>query len=230
MAEQIKAPLYSPDGEPAGEVVLDPDVFGVEPNIPLMHQVVTAQLAAARAGTANTKTRNEVRGGGRKPWRQKMTGRARHGSIRSPIWVGGGIVFGPHPRDFTQRTPKKMRRLALRGALSARASEEAVRVVQRIDWPEPKTKQAATLLEAMEATGKVLLVLGSGDTVAERSFRNLPQVRLMRVGQLAAYDVLWSDVLVFTQDTLATAGGKAYEISEEDFVKEPARSEEGEDA
>lgn len=225
MADQVKAPLYAPDGKPAGEAVLDPEIFGVEPNLPLMHQVVTAQMAAARSGTADTKTRNEVRGGGRKPWRQKMTGRARHGSIRSPIWVGGGIAFGPHPRDYAQRTPKKMKRLALRGALSARASEGSVRVVQRIDWPEPKTKRAVALLDAIDASGKVLVVVGSGDAVVERSFRNLPRVKLMRVDQLAAYDVLWSDVVVFTQDTLAAAGGKAYEVSEEDFVKEESEGE-----
>lgn len=228
MASKIEAPLFSSEGETRGKVTLDPEIFGIEPNIPVMHQVVTAQLAAARSGSADTKTRSEVRGGGRKPWRQKMTGRARHGSIRSPIWTGGGVAFGPHPRDYSQRTPKKMKQLALRGALSARAAEQAVRVVERFDWAAPRTKSAAALLKAIDAPGKVLVVLGSGDTVAERSFRNLPQVRLVQIGQLNAYDVLWSDVVVFTSDTLAGAARQGYEVSEEDFVREPATEEGGE--
>ena len=147
----VKAPLFKSDGKKSGDIKLDADVFGIEPNLDVLHQVVTAQLAGARRGTASTKTRAEVRGGGRKPWRQKGLGRARHGSIRSPMWVGGGIAHGPKPRSYAQRTPKKMKRLALRSALSARASEEAVLVVDDIDWAAPKTKQAVGLLDGMNA-------------------------------------------------------------------------------
>ena len=217
----VKAPLYKPDGSTQGEIKLDPEIFGIEPNLDVLHQVVNAQLAAARAGTASTKKRGEVRGGGRKPWRQKGLGRARHGSIRSPIWVGGGIAHGPRPRDYTQRTPKKMKRLALRSALSARASESAVMVVDDIDWTTPKTKQAVALLDAMDARGKTLLVLGQLDSAAGKSFRNLADVRLVEPGQLTPYDVLWSDQVVFTSHTVGSAGrASTYDVSDEDFVKE----------
>ena len=218
---EIKAPLFAADGSSKGDISLDADMFGIEPNMPVLHQVVTAQLAAARRGTASTKTRGEVRGGGRKPWRQKGLGRARHGSIRSPQWVGGGVAHGPKPRDYTQRTPKKMKRLALRSALSARASEDAVLVVENIEWTAPKTKQAVALLDAMGAKGKTVVVLNSIDGTAARSFRNLPEVRLAEPGHLTPYDVLWSDQLVFTSHTvgaLGNAGG--YGISDEDFVKD----------
>lgn len=217
----IKAPLFDTDGKTSGDIKLDADVFGIEPNLDVLHQVVTAQLAAARAGTAKTKTRSEVRGGGRKPWRQKGLGRARHGSIRSPIWVGGGIAHGPQPRSYTQRTPKKMKRLALRSALSARAGEAAIKVVDDFDWASPKTKQAVALLDAMEARGKTLVVLNQLDGSAARSFRNLPDVRLVEPGHLTAYDVLWSDQVVFTSHTVGSVGrGSKYEVSESDFVKE----------
>lgn len=217
----IKAPLYKADGKANGDIKLDADVFGIEPNMDVLHQVVTAQLAGARAGTAKTKTRSEVRGGGRKPWRQKGLGRARHGSIRSPIWVGGGIAHGPQPRSYAQRTPKKMKRLALRSALSARAAEAAIRVVEDIDWSTPKTKQAVALLDAMEAQGKTLMVLTQLDGSAAKSFRNLPDVRLVEPGHLTAYDVLWSDQVVFTSHTVGSVGRSSkYEVSESDFVKE----------
>jgi len=217
----IKAPLFKADGEASGDIKLDAEVFGIEPNMDVLHQVVTAQLAAARAGTAKTKTRSEVRGGGRKPWRQKGLGRARHGSIRSPIWVGGGIAHGPQPRSYAQRTPKKMKRLALRSALSARASEAAIMVVDDFDWASPKTKQALTLLDAMEARGKTLVVLNQLDGSAARSFRNLSDVRLVEPGHLTAYDVLWSDQVIFTSHTVGSVGRSSkYEVSETDFVKE----------
>jgi large subunit ribosomal protein L4 len=187
----------------------------------VLHQVVTAQLAAKRSGTASTKTRAEVRGGGRKPWRQKGLGRARQGSIRAPHWVGGGVAHGPKPRDYTQRTPKKMKRLALRSALSARASEAAVMVIEDIDWAAPKTKQAATLLKAIGAEGKTLVVLGQLDGVAGRSFRNLADVAMSEPGQLTAYDVLWADQVVFTSHTVGSVGrASSYEVSESDFVKD----------
>ncbi|HEX6300714.1 MAG TPA: 50S ribosomal protein L4 [Acidimicrobiia bacterium] len=217
----IMAPLFNADGKAGGDIKLDVEVFGIEPNLDVLHQVVTSQLAAARAGTASTKRRSQVRGGGRKPWRQKGLGRARHGSIRSPIWVGGGIAHGPQPRDYAQRTPKKMKRLALRSALSARAAEAAIRVVDDIDWAAPKTKKALSLLDAMEAKGKTLVVLTQLDGSAGKSFRNLPEVRLVEPGHLTAYDVLWSDQVVFTSHTVGSVGRSSkYEVSESDFVKE----------
>jgi len=217
----VKAPLYTSDGTAKGDIELDAEVFGIEPNLPVLHQVITAQLAAKRSGTASTKTRAEVRGGGRKPWRQKGLGRARQGSIRAPHWVGGGIAHGPKPRDFTQRTPKKMKRLALRSALSARASEEAVMVIEDIDWSTPKTKQAITLLEAIGAGGKSLVVLGKLDGTAGRSFRNLPDVHLCEPGHLTPYDVLWADQVIFTSHTVGSVGrSSSYEVSDSDFVKD----------
>jgi large subunit ribosomal protein L4 len=149
-------------GGDAGTVDLDDAIFGIEPNTAVMHQVVTAQLAARRAGTQSTKTRAEVRGGGAKPWKQKGTGRARQGSIRSPQWVGGGVALGPKPRSYAQRTPKKMVRLALRSALSDRASEGKVIVVDDWGFDTPRTKDAIAALEAVGATGKVLVVLDGG--------------------------------------------------------------------
>jgi len=217
----VKAPLFKADGSVNGDIRLDPEVFGIEPNMDVLHQVVTAQLAAARGGNASTKTRGQVRGGGRKPWRQKGLGRARHGSIRSPQWTGGGVAHGPQPRDYAQRTPKKMKRLALRSALSARAAEAAVKVVDEFDWSAPKTKQAISLLAAMDAAGKTLVVLGQLDGSAGKSFRNLRGVRLVEPGHLTAYDVLWSDQVVFTSHTVGSVGrSSSYEVSESDFVKD----------
>lgn len=229
---EIKAPLFAADGASRGTVNLDPDIFGIQPNMAVLHQVVTAQLAAKRAGTASTRTRAEVRGGGAKPWRQKGLGRARHGSIRSPIWVGGGVAHGPKPRDYSQRTPKKMKKLALRSALSARAAEGAVMVVDSIDWTEPKTRQAKGLLEAMGIDQKTLVVLNRNESIASKSFRNLPQVTLLDPGHLTAYDVLAADRVVFTSHTVATVGSSkgGYAVSEDDFVKEAdggAKDEEG---
>jgi large subunit ribosomal protein L4 len=218
---EVKAPLYKSDGTRTGDINLDAQIFGIEPNLDVLHQVITAQLAAARAGTASTKTRGQVRGGGRKPWRQKGLGRARHGSTRSPQWTGGGVAHGPQPRDYSQRTPKKMKRLALNSALSARASEEAIKVVEEIDWSAPKTSQAAGLLTAMEVSGKTVLVVGKLDTVAGKSFRNLSDVRVVEPGQLTPYDVLWSDNLVFTSHTVGAVGrAGSYDVSESDFIKD----------
>lgn len=202
MASKINADLYSADGTPQGQVELNEDIFGIEPNKDVMHQVVTAQLAAARQGTHSTKTRAEVRGGGRKPWRQKGLGRARHGSIRSPQWIGGGIAHGPKPRDYTQRTPKKMRRLALRSALSIRAAEQQIKVVAEFDWDGPKTKNAIKLLDAMGITGKVLLLAEDHERIAIKSFRNIKRVIASNVGQANTYDVLWADTIVMSKGTL----------------------------
>ena len=189
-------------GTTAGSVDLDDAVFGVEPNVAVMHQVVTAQLAAARAGTQSTLTRAEVRGGGGKPWRQKGTGRSRQGSTRAPHWSGGGVAHAPKPRSYKQRTPKKMVQLALRSALSDRASDGKVVVVDSWSFPEPRTKLAKAALAALGLRGRLLLVVGADDEVAARSFRNLPEVHLCPPGELNAYDVLCSDWVVFTCSTL----------------------------
>ena len=196
-------------GGNAGKVLLSDNIFGVEPNISVMHQVVTAQLAARRAGSHSTKSRSEVRGGGAKPWRQKGTGRARAGSRNSPIWRGGGIAHGPKPRDYSQRTPKKMIKLALAGALSDRAGEGNVIVVDEWSFKTPKTKDASAALEAIGAQGKVLVVLDDGDANAAKSFRNLPNVYCLHTRELNTHDVLDSDVVVFTKATLDHASGSS---------------------
>jgi large subunit ribosomal protein L4 len=220
VADAPKAKLFDAAGAEKGEVALDPAIFGIEPNTDVMHQVVTAQLAAARSGSASTKTRAEVSGGGRKPWRQKGLGRARHGSIRSPQWKGGGVAHGPKPRSYVQRTPKKMKRLALRSALSARAAADAVKVVEMFDWDQPKTKSAVNLLKGMGIEGKALFVFSQSDHIAERSVRNLPNVNALSVGQLNTYDVLWADAIVFTNDTIGMVGGGSFEVSADDFVRD----------
>jgi len=203
VADQVTAELYSADGTRTGEVDLNPDIFGIEPNMAVMHQVVTAQLAAARAGTHSTKTRAEVSGGGKKPWRQKGLGRARHGSIRSPQWIGGGVAHGPKPRDYSQRTPKKMKRLALRSALSARAADAQIKVVEDFGiWDEPKTKNATALLSAMGVTGKVLLLAEDHEHIAIKSFRNIDGVIASNLGQANTYDVLWAETVIMSKGTL----------------------------
>ncbi|MDA8343285.1 MAG: 50S ribosomal protein L4 [Actinomycetota bacterium] len=194
------------DGSEAGTVDLDPELFGIQPNVPVLHQVVTAQLAAARAGTQSTKTRADVRGGGAKPFRQKGTGRSRQGSTRSPQWSGGGIALGPKPRDYSQRTPKKMVRLALRSALSDRAASGRVALVDAWTFETPRTKDAIAALGALGLSGRVLVVLGPDDATADRSFGNLPDVQTIQVGELNAYDILVNDWLVFTDATLPGGG------------------------
>jgi large subunit ribosomal protein L4 len=192
-------------GQTAGTVDLDEAVFGITPNIAVLHQVVTAQLAAARRGTHSTLTRAEVRGGGKKPWRQKGTGRARQGSSRSPHWAGGGVAMGPKPRSYRQKTPKKMVQLALRSALSDRASEGRIAVVDAWDFPAPKTREAREALSTLGVEGKVLLVIDRDDEVAFKAFRNLPDVQGILASELNAYDVLCNDWIVFTRATLPGA-------------------------
>jgi large subunit ribosomal protein L4 len=189
-------------GGSKGQVELDGAIFGVQPNVPLMHQVVTAQLAARRAGSQSTRTRAEVAGGGAKPWRQKGTGRARQGSSRAPHWRGGGVALGPKPRSHAQRTPKKMIRLALLSALSDRAAEGKVAVVDQWSFEKPRTREAVAALDALGLDGRVLVVLGDDDEAAWKSFRNLGSVHCLHVGELNAYDVLCADWVVFTRDTL----------------------------
>ncbi|TYL51427.1 50S ribosomal protein L4 [Nocardioides sp. BGMRC 2183] len=176
------------------------EIFGVEPNIPLIHQVVVAQQAAARQGTHATKTRGEVRGGGRKPYKQKGTGRARQGSTRAPQFAGGGAVHGPQPRDYSQRTPKKMKAAALRGALSDRATNERIHVVESLVTGEvPSTKSALAALFELTDRRKFLVVLERTDTVTWLSLRNAPEVHLVAVDQVNTYDVLASDDVVFSK-------------------------------
>ncbi|MDE3065677.1 MAG: 50S ribosomal protein L4 [Acidobacteriota bacterium] len=194
------------EGAELGTVTLEPTIFGIEPNVAVLHQVVTAQLAAKRSGTQSTKTRAEVRGGGKKPFRQKGTGGARQGTIRAPHYPGGGIALGPKPRSYEQRTPKKMIRLALRSALSDRASEDRVALVEGFAaWTTPKTKDALAALSALGLFGKVLVVLAREDVVAYRSFHNLDFVTTVDAGELNAYDVLNADWVLFTDATLPAA-------------------------
>ena len=190
------------DGTVVRSIELDDAIFGIQPNVPVMHQVVTAQLAAARSGTQSTKTRAEVSGGGAKPFKQKGTGRARAGSTRAPNWSGGGVALGPKPRSYRQRTPKKMIQLALRSALSDRASIGRVAVVDDWTFTAPKTRDAVAALKAIGVDGKVLVVVSSEQETAYRSFRNLPSVQVLLRGELNAYDILCNDWIVFTERTL----------------------------
>jgi large subunit ribosomal protein L4 len=196
--------LTSAAGKAGKSIDLDDAFFGVEPNVPLMHQVVTAQLAARRAGTQSTKTRAEVRGGGAKPWRQKGTGRARQGSIRAPHWRGGGVTHAPKPRSYAQRTPKKMIRRALACALSDRQADGKVVVLDGWGIDSPSTKAALGVLGSIGTEGRVLVVLtrDEDDTATWKSLRNLTHVHVITVDELNAYDVLVSDWVVFTQASL----------------------------
>ena len=201
--------LKNAAGADTGHVELDDAVFGVQPNVPLMHQVVTAQLANRRAGTQSTKTRSEVRGGGAKPYRQKGTGNARQGSTNAPHYTGGGVAFGPKPRAYTQRTPKKMIKAALRSALSDRASAGKIVVVDAWGWTAPSTRGARAALAALGVDGRTLVVIDSFESPVARSFRNLPEVQLIKLGELNAYDVLCNDWIVFEQAQLPTAPPQA---------------------
>ncbi len=192
--------VMTPEGTASGTIELPAEVFDVAVNIPLIHQVVVAQLAAARQGTHSTKTRAEVSGGGRKPHKQKGTGRARQGSIRAPQYVGGGISHGPQPRSYDQRTPKKMKSAALRGALSDRAREGRIHIVSSlVSGDTPSTKGATATLNALNVEGQILIVLTREEAVAWLSLRNLGDVAIVAPDQLNTYDVLISDHLVFTQ-------------------------------
>jgi large subunit ribosomal protein L4 len=208
-------------GAESGSVDLPDTVFGIEPNVSVMHQVVTAQLAARRAGTHSTKTRAEVRGGGAKPWRQKGTGRARQGSIRSPQWIGGGVALGPKPRDYGQRTPKKMIRLALRSALSDRAADGKVIVIDEWQFDAPRTRDARAALEALGIEGRALIVLASDDVNAAKSFRNLPEAQIIEARELNAYDVLVNDYVVFTKATVPSGDAPAEPSATKASAAEP---------
>ena len=195
--------VHTPDGKKDGSVELPAALFDVEPNIALLHQVVTAQLAAKRQGTHSAKTRAEVSGGGRKPYRQKGTGRARQGSTRAPQFTGGGVVHGPKPRDYSQRTPKKMIAAATRGALSDRARNERIHAItELVIGQAPSTKAAKAFLESLTTNKKVLIVIGRSDEVGAKSVRNLPNVHVISADQLNAYDVLHADDVIFSVEAL----------------------------
>ena len=189
-------------GKKGDSVDVSDAVFGITPNIPVLHQVVVAQLANRRAGTQSTKTRAEVRGGGKKPFKQKGTGNARQGSIRAPHFSGGGVALGPKPRKYSQRTPKKMIQLALRSALSDRMTENKVVVIEDWGFTEPSTKAASAAITALGMSGRVMVVLVKNDEGAWKSFRNLKDVHVLSTGELNAYDILCNDWIVFTKASL----------------------------
>ncbi len=195
--------LFSKAGAELGSVELPETLFAAPVNEAVMHQAATAQMAGRRIGTHDTKTRGEVRGGGAKPYRQKGTGRARQGSRRSPHYAGGGVVFGPHPRSYEQRLPKRMKRLALYGALTAKFGDGAVRVVDELGLDEPKTRQLVVYLDALKASGRVLVVGNGDDANLEISARNLPGVTVIRADSLNIVDVLNADTLLITQPSLS---------------------------
>jgi len=199
-----KAPLFEVKGNRLGEVELPDAVFGIEPNEYAVHEAVTLQLASRRSGTHDTKTISEVAGGGRKPWRQKGTGRARHGSRRSPLWRGGGVVFGPTPRKYGYSMPKKVRRLALLSALSARAQGDAVFVVDSLELPEPSTKAMAALFGAI-GVEKPLVVTATRDEIVEKSTRNIPNALALGVAGLNVYDVVNHQALIIAREAVAKA-------------------------
>ncbi|HEX5266244.1 MAG TPA: 50S ribosomal protein L4 [Acidimicrobiales bacterium] len=206
--------LRKSDGTVVATHALDAQTFGIQPNVPVMHQVVTAQLAAARSGTQSTRTRAEVNGGGAKPWRQKGTGRARQGSSRAPHWTGGGVALGPKPRSYKQKTPKKMVALALRSALSDRAAQGQVAVVESWGIDRARTKDALGLLATLGVdAGKVLVVVAPDDHAATLSFRNLPHVHVLLGAELNAYDVLCADWVVFSSATLPGGLGETVAAS-----------------
>lgn len=199
------APVLTVGGKEAGTVDLVPSLFDAQVNEALIHQAVVRQLAGQHLGTADTLTRGQVRGGGKKPWRQKGTGRARQGTRSAPHWKGGGVVFGPHPRGYQQRMPAKMRRAALQGVLTGKAADGALRVVEGFGLEEIGTKAFAERLAAWKTEGKVLVVLPTRDPVVERSCRNLREVRILLADSLNVVDLLEADTIVFTRDALVRA-------------------------
>ncbi|MGM0470783.1 MAG: 50S ribosomal protein L4 [Bacillota bacterium] len=195
--------LYNTEGSQVGEVKLNQDIFDIEVNEHVVHEVVTAQLAARRKGSAATKTRGEVSGGGRKPWRQKGTGRARHGSIRSPIWVGGGTTFGPQPRSYDKKVPKKVKRLAVKSALTSKVREDELKVVDKFEFNTPKTKDMVKVLNSLEAKDKkVLIVTADKDDNLYKSARNIPEVNVLVANSINTYDLLDNEEIIITEDAI----------------------------
>jgi large subunit ribosomal protein L4 len=201
-----KVALFKQDGSQAGEIELNDSVFGIEPNTHVLHEAVVMQRASMRQGTHAVKNRSEVRGGGRKPWRQKGTGRARQGSIRSPQWVGGGTVFGPTPRSYSYKLPKKVRRLALKSALSSKVQEENLVVLENIAIDAPKTKEVIKMLGALNVNEKALIVTADTDENVIRSANNLQGVKVLTVTEVNVLDLLTHDKLILTKDAAEKAG------------------------
>jgi large subunit ribosomal protein L4 len=195
--------IYDKTGKDVGSLELSDELFAAPVNAAVLHQVVTAQLAGRRTGTADTKTRGEVRGGGKKPYRQKGTGRARQGSTNAPHYRGGGTVFGPHPRSYEQRLPRKMKRLALRGALTAKFGDEAIKIIDAFGLEAIRTKDLAGVLKALDATGRVLVVAPARDQTLELSARNLPTVEVILADSLNVVDLLKADLILIEQPSLA---------------------------
>ncbi|HZJ58417.1 MAG TPA: 50S ribosomal protein L4 [Clostridia bacterium] len=195
-----KVAVYNIEGASVDEIELDDNIFGIKINEALLHQVVRMQLNNKRQGTQSTQTRAEVRGGGAKPWRQKGTGRARHGSIRSPIWVGGGVTFAPKPRDYSFRMPKKMRRLALKSALSSKVENSQIVVLDDLKLAQPKTKEMVKVLKNLEVNGKALLVLPENDETVARASGNIQGVKLASVNTLNVLDILNYDKFIITKE------------------------------
>jgi large subunit ribosomal protein L4 len=194
-------------GKKVGSADLADAVFGIEPNTFALHQVVRSQMAARRAGTHQTKTRGMVSGGGKKPWRQKGTGRARQGTTRAPQWAGGGVVFGPHPRSYAFKVPNKVVKLAMRSALSAKLTDEAVHVIDGFDFETPSTKAAATALTALGITGRVTIVVANDDVNSLLSFRNLPKARVITASEANTYDLVDNTAVLFTKPALTWLEG-----------------------
>ncbi|WP_026569045.1 50S ribosomal protein L4 [Sediminibacillus terrae] len=201
-----KVALYNQGGSQVGDLELNDAVFGIEPNTHVLHEAVVMQRASLRQGTHDVKNRSEVRGGGRKPWRQKGTGRARQGSIRSPQWVGGGTVFGPTPRSYSYKLPKKVRRLALKSALSSKVNEESLVVLDSLAFDAPKTKEVVNVLAALNVDGKALIVTADQDEVVARSANNLPNVKVLTVSEVNVLDLLTHDKLILTKEAAEKAG------------------------
>lgn len=201
-----KVALFKQDGAQAGEIELNDSVFGIEPNTHVLHEAVVMQRSSMRQGTHAVKNRSEVSGGGRKPWRQKGTGRARQGSIRSPQWVGGGTVFGPTPRSYSYKLPKKVRRLALKSALSSKLKENDLVVLESLTFDEPKTKEAVKMLEALKIGEKALIVVTEKDDTVIRSTNNLQSVTVITVEEINVLDLLGHDKLILTKDAAEKAG------------------------
>ncbi len=202
-----KIEIKDTTGKKVGSTDVTDVVFGIEPNVFAVHQVVRSQQAARRSGTHSTLTRGKVRGGGKKPWRQKGTGRARQGSTRSPQWAGGGVVFGPHPRSYAFKVPNKVVKLAMRSALSAKLAEESLYVVDALVFEKPSTKQAADVLRALGINGKVTIVVGNDDMNALLSFRNLPKTRVITASESNTYDLVDNTAVLFTKPALTWLEG-----------------------
>jgi len=198
--------VYNQDGQEVGKVELKAEVFGIEPNQDVVHQYITNLLSRRRQGNASTKTRKDVRGGGKKPWRQKGTGRARAGTIRSPLWRGGGTVFGPHPKDYDSKFPKRMKKLAIQSVLSDKAKAEKIKVIDQFSFDKPKTKSVVNLFAKLDMAGKKCLLLDEGrNQNMELSCRNIPKVKYRRAALANGYDLLHADVLLFTKSGLQKA-------------------------